>query len=475
MAAEQHPNKCTWTLRMPGNRSDASVPLTAESRDALVVDQICQDLGCGSVYNVNETSSPPNTTCFHGCSYHDRHLQNCSHLGGSECTMISEVVCDHQRVQLAAGVDRCAGRVEVWKTGEWGTVCDDQWDLRDADVVCAQLGCGYAISVSGQGGSLPRGIGPIHLDELNCTGTEDNLWACPAVEESHDCGHKEDAGVVCSEMRAVRLSGGVDRCSGKVEIHRDGRWGTVCDSCWTKDEASMVCSMLKCGDEPQQYTQFDPPLTHNNGTLWYYICTDYKSLWQCKEYFNHPFLCKDSKAAGVICNALLVQRRYTNSQSSSDHHNDYRHSVDLVKVTTSAAERDEDPSSPRCLWTQLSSADSTSVDTDYEQYDPSKASVCLSTFRNSQRYRKDVNPLMKASALNSLSEEGTPEPYQASVCHSTADNSQPFSNDQLHHGPIESSQYPGGGTNADEEIYSPVSPDCNPPSTDEEYDDIGTY
>lgn len=103
----------------------------------------------------------------------------------------------HQAVRLAGGGDRCAGRVELWRDGQWGTVCDDRWDVRDADVVCGQLGCGYAISVSGQDGALPQGGGPIHLDELNCTGTEENLWACPATRD-HDCGHKEDAGVVCS-------------------------------------------------------------------------------------------------------------------------------------------------------------------------------------------------------------------------------------------------------------------------------------
>lgn len=41
------------------------------------------------------------------------------------------------------------------------------------------------------------------------------------------------------------------------------------------------------------------------------------------------------------------------------------------------------PSNPRYLWTQLSSVDSTSVDTDYEQYEPSNdPSVTLTTFRS---------------------------------------------------------------------------------------------
>lgn len=89
-------------------------------------------------------------------------------------------------------------------------MCDDQWDTWDADVVCAQLGCGYALSVTGQGGSFPPGRGPVHLDDLNCTGKEENLWACPAARDEPDCGHKEDAGVVCS-----------GHCSNNLFIHTE--------------------------------------------------------------------------------------------------------------------------------------------------------------------------------------------------------------------------------------------------------------
>lgn len=107
-------------------------------------------------------------------------------------------VSGHQAMRLAGGSDRCAGRVELWRNGRWGTVCDDLWDLRDADVACGQLSCGYALSVTGQGGPFPPGRGPVYLDDLNCTGNEDNLWSCPATEDEPDCGHKEDAGVTCS-------------------------------------------------------------------------------------------------------------------------------------------------------------------------------------------------------------------------------------------------------------------------------------
>ncbi|XP_034017141.1 T-cell differentiation antigen CD6-like isoform X2 [Thalassophryne amazonica] len=470
---------CSWTLRVSGNSSSV-VPLTAGTREALV-QQICQDLNCGSVFHVDEIHVSASDVCFHGCLHHDGWLQNCSQSLQSNCSVITEAVCGHQALQLVGGADRCAGRVELWRNGEWGTVCDDQWDLRDANIVCAQLGCGYALSVAGQGGSFPAGKGPIHRDELNCTGSEKNLWACSAAEGDHDCGHKEDAGVVCSEMKAIRLSGGLDRCAGKVEIHRNGSWGTVCDNGWNEDMASMVCSMLQCGTKPRKYTQFQPRLTHNNGTLWFYNCDEEPTLWQCGEFANRTNLCTTSNAAGLICSgslgfppattpdapshtnwttasilagnttavssegvqmdtlstellvccllsvllfvfltstivlcchyrrqhALLLQQircspSVTSGLQSKNHHN----AVDLIKVTTNP-EKTDVPSNPRYLWTQLSSVDSTSVDTDYEQFDPrNDPSVLLSTFRNSKRYRTDANPLMGPSCLISLSEEG---------------------------------------------------------------------
>ncbi|KAF2978289.1 hypothetical protein EK904_010089, partial [Melospiza melodia maxima] len=100
-------------------------------------------------------------------------------------------------LRLAGGRGRCEGRVELEQEGTWGTVCDDGWDIADADVVCRQLRCGRATRAPGNA-AFGRGHGPILRDDVGCQGHERHLWECPATTTEHDCSHKEDAGVVCS-------------------------------------------------------------------------------------------------------------------------------------------------------------------------------------------------------------------------------------------------------------------------------------
>ena len=142
------------------------------------------------------------------------------------------VPCKIGQLRLAGANVVNEGRVEICINNEWGTVCDDSWGSSDAAVVCRQLGYStegmqfnkfcwmmftqlYASQVIGMqsikntlfmqtdavafsSAHFGAGVGPIHLDNVGCTGSETNLTDC-SYDSIVNClrGHSEDAGVRC--------------------------------------------------------------------------------------------------------------------------------------------------------------------------------------------------------------------------------------------------------------------------------------
>lgn len=102
-------------------------------------------------------------------------------------------------VRLVDGSGPHEGRVEVFHSGAWGTVCDDDWDVLDGTVVCRQLGYTTAVAALGAFSQFPSGVGPIWYDQLACTGYEANLTECSSNGLAvHDCSHFEDASLICA-------------------------------------------------------------------------------------------------------------------------------------------------------------------------------------------------------------------------------------------------------------------------------------
>ncbi|XP_019639399.1 PREDICTED: uncharacterized protein LOC109481308 [Branchiostoma belcheri] len=131
--------------------------------------------------------------------------------GDNDCGDFSdEENCENAapfEVRLRGGEREGQGRVEVKYMGEWGAVCDDSWDLKDADVVCKQLGYPLGAEKVHSGSTFGGSRLDFLLDEVDCTGPESTLEDCghkPWGE--HDCSPTEAAGVTCKVQEGCLAS-----------------------------------------------------------------------------------------------------------------------------------------------------------------------------------------------------------------------------------------------------------------------------
>ncbi|XP_067943252.1 scavenger receptor class A member 5-like [Watersipora subatra] len=69
-------------------------------------------------------------------------------------------------------------KIRYNSTSEWGTICGEGWDLKDANVICRMLGFRYAIRIH-LGSEFGRGPGKVWLEDVECDGYEKNILDCP--------------------------------------------------------------------------------------------------------------------------------------------------------------------------------------------------------------------------------------------------------------------------------------------------------
>lgn len=125
-------------------------------------------------------------------------------------------------MRLIGGRRPSEGYVELCLNGEWGTLCDENWDGRDASVLCHMLGYHreskcidnimlYIIDYSCPADALASKFSrfvedrvalsdsgqKVHLDSIRCEGDETSIMECPHVTDEVCYKHLEDAGVVC--------------------------------------------------------------------------------------------------------------------------------------------------------------------------------------------------------------------------------------------------------------------------------------
>ncbi|KAM7434180.1 hypothetical protein ABFA07_015719 [Porites harrisoni] len=172
--------------------------------------------------------------------------------------------------------------------------------MNDARVICRELSYSDAVSAP-HSAHFGAGGGQIWLDNVSCAGNEDSIVNCPHRGwGSHNCGHHEDASVVCSKR--VRLVGGSWNGEGRVEVFYNGAWGTVCDDIWNMNNARVVCRQLGYSDAVSalSYAHFGG----GSGQIWLddVNCAGSEdSIYNCPHNGWGSHNCNHNEDAGVVC------------------------------------------------------------------------------------------------------------------------------------------------------------------------------
>ncbi|XP_069345722.1 scavenger receptor cysteine-rich type 1 protein M130 isoform X3 [Eulemur rufifrons] len=307
-------NKCSGRVEVKVQEEWGTVCNNGWSMEEVSV--ICRQLGCpisikatgwtnssagsGRIW-MDHVSCRGNESALWDCKHNGWGKHNCTHQqdAGVTCSDGSDL-----EMRLMNGGTRCSGRIEIKFQGQWGTVCDDNFNINHASVVCKQLECGSAVSFSSSA-TFGEGSGPIWFDDLVCHGNESALWNCThGGWGNHNCDHAEDAGVICLDGAdlSLRLVDGVTECSGRLEVKFQGEWGTVCDDGWDSNDAAVVCKQLGC---PTAITAIGRVnASEGSGHIWLdsVSCKGHEpAVWQCEHHEWGKHYCNHNEDAGVTC------------------------------------------------------------------------------------------------------------------------------------------------------------------------------
>ncbi|XP_070084869.1 T-cell differentiation antigen CD6 isoform X9 [Equus caballus] len=287
----------------------------------------------------------------------------------------AQVTCsENPELRLVDGGSPCAGRVEMLEDGQWGSVCDDTWDLEDAHVVCRQLSCGWAIQAL-PGLHFAPGQGPIHRDQVNCSGAESYLQDCPGQPGHGYCGHKEDAGVVCSGSRSL-LNLSSSEAPTSVQPLTVESSVMVNTEDWESRELMLLILCIVLG-----------VLLLGSFITIAFIFLKVKGKYALPVMANHEHL-PTTTPAGI---------------------NSYQD----VPVTISTKEV---PNLPVQVQNPPPEDSDSSLDSDYEPYDFSaQPPVALTTFYNSQRHRPTDEEIQQSRFQMPPLEEGLEEMHASQV------------------------------------------------------------
>ncbi|XP_023207049.1 scavenger receptor cysteine-rich type 1 protein M130-like isoform X5 [Xiphophorus maculatus] len=243
-------SRCAGRLEMLHQEEWRPVDVWYSYWDMNLAAAVCAGLDCGSAVSARkseEASERPVWNIRSDCFQSGSALKNCL-PDDRNSDQSHEIICSDS-VRLVQGTNRCSGRLEVKTDQSWSSVCEKDFDLQDAEVVCREIGCGPP-SVH-HGALYGEAEAPVGSREFLCEGSESALLKCSSRKSSgrNSFSPGQAVGLTCSDQDNIRLVGEASRCAGRLEMlyHEEWRPVTVWYRYWNMNSVAAVCAELDCG------------------------------------------------------------------------------------------------------------------------------------------------------------------------------------------------------------------------------------
>ncbi|XP_060579046.1 deleted in malignant brain tumors 1 protein-like, partial [Ruditapes philippinarum] len=151
-------------------------------------------------------------------------------------------------IRLVNGIGLYDGRVEIFKSGTWGTICSTSFSWNEAYTICNILfGRWSVLTFFTSSNIYGFGTGPIHIDSLSCDGDETNIEQCRYSQEVSCTDHNRDVAVACNkwpmtQITNTRLVNGTGPYDGRIEMLVNGQWGTIDARYVDMYDARTICN-----------------------------------------------------------------------------------------------------------------------------------------------------------------------------------------------------------------------------------------
>ncbi|XP_030253884.1 deleted in malignant brain tumors 1 protein-like isoform X2 [Sparus aurata] len=307
-------SRCSGRLEMKHREIWKAVDTEDFDWDQKATSVICRRLDCGSAVSTEKKMDSSEESVWwinSSCVQSNSTLRDCVTTKEESSTNSLEVTCSDS-IRLVNGNSLCSGRLEVKSNQRWSSVCEDDFDQQDAEVVCRELGCG-APSVL-QGALYGEVEAPMWTKEFQCGGHESALLDCrTSGSDRNTCSPGEAVGLTCSDLDNIQLVGKNSRCAGILEMKNKGEWRPVADwdSKWDQKSAAAICRLLDCGSVVSNETTDDAP----DQLVWWIKAS-------CVQSSSAPTKCikltDDSESyfrLEVVCSDLLVQPKISPTPS----------------------------------------------------------------------------------------------------------------------------------------------------------------